>query len=425
MIKSLALIISTAVLTVSATGIFRDVSDIITDSSNPCHVTCPREYAPVCATDAETYLNICLFGVANCINKDLKLVANVTCPDLLVHLTYVAQKGVVDSANAFDATLGTVETITKGTGQLIAATINTIPTIGFPTFGKPFSGFPLPLNTTSEPNIESGSTTTTTRSPQVLYTSEPLTARPTQLSLETSTSTILISHKIEGIQNSSTPLVETSTSTAGKSYKKAENTLTSTVETSTRNDYSSTTKTAKSTKVSENSLVSQVRNATPTRTMLQVGEAVNLKLSNLGNGIPDSTTNQVSLNNIQDTLTTIEGLTVQAFDDLSTKNKGLNLPLKLLNPLNTTSIENATIGLANSTIAQIESVFPTHLNLSSISEVNQIPNLSLHSLSSSIDGILETVSNATTQIIEPVQSGNNGNQSSILNTAENLTNFLH
>ncbi|EEA08180.1 kazal-type serine protease inhibitor domain-containing protein [Cryptosporidium muris RN66] len=400
MIKFLALIISTAILTVSATGIFRDVSDIVTDSSNPCHVTCPREYAPVCATDAETYLNICLFGVANCINKDLKIVANVTCPDLLVHLTYVAQKGVVDSANAFDATLGTVETITKGTGQLIAATINTIPTIGFPTFGKPFSGFPLPLNTTSESNIESGSTTTTTVSPQVVYTSGTSIARPTQLSLETSTNI------------------------AGKLYKEAENTSISTVETSNRSDYSSTTKTAESTKISGNSLVSQVRNATPTRTMLQVGEAVNLKLSNLGNGISDSTTNQVSLNNIHDTLTTIEGLAVQALDDLSTKGNGLNLPLKLLNPLNTTSIEDATIGLANSTITQIESVIPTHLNLSSISEVNQLPHLSLHSLSSSIDGILETVSNATTQIIEPVQSGNNRNQSSTLNTTENLTNFL-
>ncbi|OII77369.1 kazal-type serine protease inhibitor domain-containing protein [Cryptosporidium andersoni] len=400
MIKLLALIISTTILTVSATGIFRDVSDIVTDSSNPCHVTCPREYAPVCATDAETYLNICLFGVANCINKDLKIVANVTCPDLLVHLTYVAQKGVVDSANAFDATLGTVETITKGTGQLIAATINTIPTIGFPTFGKPFSGSPLPLNTTSESNIELGSTTTTV-SPQVVYSSETFIARPTQLSLKTSTNI------------------------AGKLYKEAENTSTSTVETSTRSDYSSTTKTAESNKVSGNSLVAQVRNVTPTRTMLQVGEAVNLKLSNLGNGISDSTTNQVSLNNIHDTLTTIEGLAVQALDDLSTKSNSLNLPLKLLNPLNTTSIEDATIGLANSTITQIESVLPTHLNLSSISEVNQLPHLSLHSLSSSIDGILETVSNTTTQIIEPVQSGNNGNQSPTLNTTENLTNFLH
>ncbi|KAH8583480.1 extracellular with a signal peptide [Cryptosporidium sp. chipmunk genotype I] len=187
--------LATLVVGASASGIFRQFGDRITQQANPCHVTCPREYAPVCATDAETYENLCLFGVAKCMNKDLQLVANVTCPDLLIHLTHLVQKGMVESMNALDSTYQSFGNITKGTAEMISSTLESVPLITLPNFNLPIFGIPpIPTQvlkrsstTTTTTTISTTENTSTESESDSTSTSTPSTSTSTFISTSTST----------------------------------------------------------------------------------------------------------------------------------------------------------------------------------------------------------------------------------------------
>lgn len=167
---------ATIVVGASATGIFRQFSSNSDasasksspiDDSNPCHVTCSREYSPVCATDAETYENICLFKIAKCINKDLQLVANVTCPDFLVNLSQFTQNRMLDGPTSLNSTYGTVGNLTK-TAEVLSSTLNSIPIIKIPSLNLPLFGI-SPVNPNkllkhqkTKTTVDTTTTTTTT-----------------------------------------------------------------------------------------------------------------------------------------------------------------------------------------------------------------------------------------------------------------------
>ncbi|OII72840.1 uncharacterized protein cubi_03710 [Cryptosporidium ubiquitum] len=153
--------LATLIVGASASGIFRQFGDKLTQKTNPCHITCPREYAPVCATDAETYENLCLFGVARCLNKDLQLVANVTCPDLLIHLTYLAQSSMLESFNAINSTYQAVGNLTKGTTDVISSALGSVPLITLPNFNLPIFGIP-PISSQFVKTSSTSTTSTTT-----------------------------------------------------------------------------------------------------------------------------------------------------------------------------------------------------------------------------------------------------------------------
>ncbi|KAH8741267.1 hypothetical protein FG386_000174 [Cryptosporidium ryanae] len=162
---------ATIVVGASATGIFRQFSSnnggvanksSSVDDSNPCHVTCSREYSPVCATDAETYENVCLFGIAKCINKDLQLVANVTCPDFLTHLSQMTHKRVLEGPNSLDSAYGAIGNLTKGKPDFISSALSSIPIIKIPSLNLPLFG--ISSNPTQLLKFQTSTTTNATTS---------------------------------------------------------------------------------------------------------------------------------------------------------------------------------------------------------------------------------------------------------------------
>ncbi|TRY50179.1 Signal peptide, Kazal-type serine protease inhibitor domain containing protein [Cryptosporidium tyzzeri] len=286
-IKRNILSLATLLVGVSASGIFRQFGDKITQKANPCHITCPREYAPVCATDAETYENLCLFGVAKCMNRDLQLVANVTCPDLLMHLTYLAQKGMVESMNAIDSTYQTFGNITKGTAEIISSTLDSVPLIKLPNFNLPIFGIP-PIP------------------PQVLKTTSTTTATTTSTSTTENTST-----NFESDSSSESTSEYTSTSSTITSDIELTSTSTSTsTSASTSASPTSTTTFATSTKSSRKLIEIPSLEQGASGVIAQVTKTIQSALS--GSGVsgssPTTSSSALGLNNLDDARTTIEGM---------------------------------------------------------------------------------------------------------------------
>ncbi|EAK89616.1 extracellular protein with a signal peptide, kazal domain and mucin like low complexity repeats [Cryptosporidium parvum Iowa II] len=307
-IKRNILSLATLLVGASASGIFRQFGDKITQQANPCHITCPREYAPVCATDAETYENLCLFGVAKCMNRDLQLVANVTCPDLLIHLTHLAQKGMVESMNAIDSTYQTFGNITKGTAEMISSTLDSVPLIKLPNFNLPIFGIPpIPpqvLKTTST-STSTSTTTTTTTSTSTSTTENTSTNFESDSSSEstseyTSTSTSTsstITSDIEPTSTSTSTSASTSTSTSTSASTSALPTSTTTIATSTKS----------SRKLIEIPSLEQGASGV----IAQVTKTIQSALSGSGVSGSSPTTSSsaaLGLNNLDDARTTIEGM---------------------------------------------------------------------------------------------------------------------
>ncbi|PPS98029.1 Signal peptide containing protein; Kazal-type serine protease inhibitor domain containing protein [Cryptosporidium hominis] len=289
-IKRNILSLATLLVGASASGIFRQFGDKITQQANPCHITCPREYAPVCATDAETYENLCLFGVAKCMNRDLQLVANVTCPDLLIHLTHLAQKGMVESMNAIDSTYQTFGNITKGTAEMISSTLDSVPLIKLPNFNLPIFGIPP----TPPQVLKTTSTTTTT----------------TSTSTSTSTTTENTSTNFESDSSSESTSEYTSTSTSSTITSDIEPTSTST-SASTSASPTSTTTFATSTKSSRKLIEIPSLEQGASGVIAQVTKTIQSALSGSGVSGSSPTTSSsaaLGLNNLDDARTTIEGM---------------------------------------------------------------------------------------------------------------------
>lgn len=251
--------LATLVVGASAGGIFRQFGDKVSQQSNPCHITCPREYAPVCATDAETYENICLFGIAKCMNKDLQLVANVTCPDLLIHLTYLAQKSMIESFNAVDSTYKAVGNLTKGTAEMISSTLESVPIITLPNFNLPIFGIPPVL-------------------PQILKTSSTTTTTTTTTATSTSTSTSATTINT----TTSATTINTTTTAAAKSIAREPS--------------------AAARRLIEIPSLEQGASGV----IAQVTKTIQSALS--GSGISGTTPSALGLNNLEDARTTVEGM---------------------------------------------------------------------------------------------------------------------
>lgn len=417
--------LTTLIVGASASGIFRQFGDKITATTqkiNPCHITCPREYAPVCATDAETYENICLFGVARCMNKDLQLVANVTCPDLLIHLTYLAQNSFLEGFNAVNSTYQAVGNLTKGTADMISSVLESIPLITLPNFNIPVFGIP-PI---SSQILKTSSTSTSTTT---INTSSTTDSANTELESDSdsnsdSTSTSTSSTSI--VDFTSTSAVEVSTSTVAVSTSTAS--ASSTVAVSTSTSVPSTTPASSTNPASSTASAGFLRKLIEIPSLeqgasgviTQVTKTIQSALS--GNGVGGSSSPAaLGLNNLDDAKTTIEGMvkTIPYTPGRNSSNillvDGISQKVKLPNGIDGKNLLFANITSPSESISLPNITNLTNGSLSNITE--RISNRNITTLNGEnfmANSNLQSLRNLTSSTLENNNITNNNLNSTLL-----------